>query len=267
LPEIQPVLIVTGASSGIGEAAARLFARRGYRVVLAARRFERLQSLSEEIGAAGGEALPIGVDVTSSGDIQNLVHSTLDRFGRVDVLLNNAGMGRMGWLDRLAPEGDIERQIRVNLVGAIEVARAVLPPMLEQGSGHIINMSSIAGWIGTPTYSVYAASKFGLRGFTEALRREVAPAGIHVSGIYPGGVETEFAEKTGRRGGMRTPAWMRLSAEQVAQVVWNVTQRPRREIIIPWSMRLAVSFNLLFPGVLDRLLSAFSGGVDPNIRR
>lgn len=249
----SPVLLITGASSGIGAATARLFAAQGFRLVLAARRFERLQELASQVEGSGGQALAVATDVTSLDDINNLVDSSLDRFGQIDVLFNNAGIGRMGWLETLDPLLDIDLQLKVNLWGVVQTARAVLPHMIARRSGHIINMSSLAGWFGTPTYSIYAASKFGVRGFTNALRREMSVYGIQVSGIYPGGVETEFSQHAGirRKTGLTTPSFLRLSAEQVAEAVYGLVRKPRRSLIIPWPMRWAVWFNRLFPGITD----------------
>jgi short-subunit dehydrogenase len=250
---ISPVILITGASSGIGAATARLFAEKGYRVVLAARRLDRLQSLAEEIRATGGEALPIETDVTQLNQLENLVSRTIQKYGRIDVLLNNAGFGRMKWLEELEPERDIDLQLQVNLHGVIQITRLVLPHMSERRQGHIINMASIASWIATPTYCIYSASKFGLRGFTEGLRREVGALGIRVSAIYPGGVATEFAEHTGREPGTgpTTPKMIRLSSEDVARTVWKVVKRPRRTVIIPWVMLPAIWLNILFPGFVD----------------
>lgn len=249
----QPVILITGASSGIGEASARLFAREGYRMSLGARRIDRLESLAGEIEIAGGQALATQSDLTRMGDIKNLVSRTLDRFGRIDVLFNNAGFGRLDWCEDLDPVRDVEAQLQINLVATILVSREVLPHMIKQRSGHIINMASLGGYVATPTYTVYAASKFGVRGFTEALRREVSVFGIHVSGIYPGGVSTEFKQHTGaqRKTGWTTPASLRLTPEEVAQGVFSVVRRPKRSLILPWPMRFVVWMNILFPGIVD----------------
>ncbi len=249
----HPVVIITGASSGIGEATARLLSKKGYRVVLAARRLERLKSLAQEIQTSGGEALSVETDVSNVDDLKNLVQCTLDTFGVIDVLFNNAGIGRIDWFERLDLVEDIESQIQINLIARIQLTRAVLPHMLERGSGHIINMSSVAGLLPMPTYSVYSASKYGVRGFTEALRREVKSKGIHVSGIYPGGVSTEFRQKSGRdrQSKIRTPDFLRLSPEDVALAVWSLILRPRRALVIPGSMKLASAINALFPWLLD----------------
>jgi short-subunit dehydrogenase len=255
----SPVILITGASSGIGAAAARLFGEKEYRVVLAARRVERLQTLAKEIQVAGGEALPIPTDVTQLDQIENMVSTTLREFGQIDVLLNNAGFGRMKWLEKLEPEGDIEAQLRVNLLGVIHATRLVLPHMLERKKGHIINMASIASWIATPTYSIYAASKFGLRGFSEGLRREVGALGIHISDIYPGGVETEFADHMGRKPGTSptTPKFLRLRSEDVARTVWRVVRRPRRTVVVPRVMWIPIWINMIFPSFVDWAISRF----------
>lgn len=248
-----PVVLVTGASAGIGEAAARRFARGGYRVALAARRLERLESLAGELQAGGGSALAVRADLSTLEDIQSLHAAVIEAYGRVDVLVNNAGFGRLSWLEELEPVDDIRSQIEVNLLGLIWMTQTTLPGMIQQGSGHIINIGSVAGYLATPTYAVYAATKFGVRGFTNALRREIRLHGIRVTGIYPGAVATEFDQvaKIRRKTGMRTPTPLRLSAERVAEVIYGVTRRPRREVVIPGVMRLAIVIEALLPGFVD----------------
>ncbi|MBC8331759.1 MAG: SDR family oxidoreductase [Anaerolineae bacterium] len=250
----KTVVIITGASSGIGEATARLLGiTHNYSLVLAARRVERLQALADEIEAAGGQALPVATDVTHLGDIQHLVEAALARFGRIDVLFNNAGFGRMKWLEELDPVRDIDLQLKANILGVIQTTRAVLPHMIQQRSGHIINMASVAGLVATPTYSIYSASKFAVRGFTEALRREVGIWNIRVTGIYPGGVATEFVEHTGvkRKTGLSTPKLLKLTAEDLAGAVFKIIQNPRRMVVLPWPMKVTYWFNILFPGLVD----------------
>jgi short-subunit dehydrogenase len=251
-----PVILITGASSGIGAATARLFGAKGYCAVLAARRLERLQELEKEIKAGGGEALSVATDLNDLDQIQALVGKTLSTYGRIDILLNNAGFGRTKWLEELDPQKDIELQVKVNLLSVIQMTRAVLPHMIERKSGHIINMASMAGFVATPTYSVYAATKHGVRGFTTALRREVGVWGIYVSAIYPGGVKTEFGSHTGaqRKTGITTPAAFQLSAEDVAQAVWRVSQRPRRTVILPWLLSFGLWFERFFPGLNDWIM-------------
>src|SRR5689334_16180164 len=214
------VVIVTGASSGIGEATARQFGREGAKLVLAARRVVRLEALAQEITAmnSGAETLVVQADLSKLEDIQSLIQQTLDRFSRIDVLVNNAGFGRLDWLENLDPVKDIQAQFDVNVMGVIQTTRQVLPVMMKQRAGSIINMCSMAGLVGTPTYTIYAASKHAVHGFSEALRREVKPWGIDVSLIYPGGVVTEFTQHAGikRKTSAKTPDFMLLTAEQVA---------------------------------------------------
>src|SRR6185503_3666277 len=171
------VIIVTGASSGIGEATARQFAGEGAKVVLAARRVDRLESLAQEIDrmGAGAETLVVQADLSKLEDIQSLINQTLNKYGRIDVLVNNAGFGRLDWLEKLDPLKDIQSQFDVNVLGVIQTTRQALPVMMKQRSGHIINMCSMAGLVATPTYTIYAACKHAVHGFSEALRREVKP--------------------------------------------------------------------------------------------
>ncbi len=250
------VVIVTGASSGIGEATARQLAKHGCRLILAARRLDRLNKIAEEIKARGGIALPVETDLTEIAQIHRMVDAGLTEFGQIDVLFNNAGIGRLNWLEELDPIKDIENQVKVNLLGAVQTTRAVLPSMVTRQRGHIINMASMSGFVGTPTYTIYAASKFGMRGFSEALRREVGGLGIDVSVIYPGGVNTDFSEHVGyhRRTGIATPSWLRLSVQDVAQAVWDIIRRPKKTVIIPPLMRPVMWLNFAFPGIVDRLI-------------
>ncbi len=254
------VVLITGASSGFGEEAARQFARQGASVVLAARRIDRLQDLVAKIQAEGGEAMATPVDVTNGADVQNMVKSVVENYQRIDILFNNAGFGRLDWLENLDPARDIRTQIAVNLTGLIEVTRAVLPHMIAQKSGHIINMSSVAGWIGSPMYTVYAATKFGVRGFTDALRREVSVFGIRVTGIYPGPSSTEFGRHTGDnvlKNNLKAPSWTTMSPEYVAGKVVNAARHPRRVVAMPWWYHLAFWADYYVPGLVDWFLKIF----------
>ncbi|MEP7134254.1 MAG: SDR family oxidoreductase [Chloroflexota bacterium] len=255
------VILITGASSGFGEDAARLFAKAGCKVVLAARRLDRLQALAAEIQDAGGEALAIPVDVNQPAEIEVMVQTALDLYERIDILFNNAGYGSLDWFENLNPERDIETIIRVNLVGTMLVTHAILPHMLKRRAGHIINMSSVAGLIAAPLITTYAAGKFGVRAFTDALRREVAPFGIKVSGIYPGPATTEFGkrlESTRSRGKVKKLKYPHLTSEYVASRVVDVAKRPVRSLVIPWWFRIITTFDMLFPVVVDWILYFFS---------
>lgn len=255
------VVLITGASSGFGEDAALLFAGEGCKVVLAARRIERLQNLAEKIQNTGGEAIAIPVDITNRADIENMVQSALAIYEKIDILFNNAGIGRVDWFENHTPERDIELLVQVNLIGLMQVTRSVLPHMLARRQGHIINMISVAGLISPPLITSYSASKFGARAFTDALRREVAPLGIKVSGIYPGPAVTEFGQHIGRSeayGSFRSKFKSRMSSEYVASRVVAVAKRPRRSLVIPWWFRIIATFDTLFPLVVDWILYIFS---------
>ncbi|RPH60638.1 MAG: SDR family NAD(P)-dependent oxidoreductase [Chloroflexi bacterium] len=254
------VVLITGASSGFGQDAARLFAQEGASVVLAARRIEKMQAQVAQLHKEGGEAMATPVDVNNRADIDNMVKSVIENYERVDILFNNAGFGRLDWLETLDSGRDVQTQINVNLTGLIEVTRAVLPIMIAQKNGHIINMSSVAGWLGAPMYTVYAATKFGVRGFTDALRREVAPHGIKVSGIYPGPAATEFGLHTGDNEAIRnfkTPSWTNMSSEYVAKKVVEVAKHPRRRLIIPWWFRPAIWADNQMPWLVDWIVNQF----------
>jgi short-subunit dehydrogenase len=221
--------------------------------VLAARSRDKLFALAEEIQAGGGEAAPIETDVTKPADVQNLVAKAIEKYGVIDVLFNNAGIGRLGWLETLDPEKDVRNQIEANLLGVIWTAQAVLPHMIARRSGHIINVCSMGGLVASPTYSIYSASKFGVHGFTQALRREVGIYGVRVSAIYPGGVKTGFAKEAvaKRKTGITTPKWLVLTADDVARASLQLARRPRRMRVLPETMRAGYWFNLLFPGLAD----------------
>ena len=252
------VVLITGASSGFGAAAARRFAQEGCRLVLAARRMDRLEEVASVVRSMGGKALPLSVDVTQSQQIETMVRNAVDHYGQIDLLFNNAGFGRLDWFEMLDPVKDIQGQIMVDLLGVIWTARAVLPQMYKQGSGHIINMSSLAGWAAPPLYTVYSAAKFGVRGFTEALRREALPLGVKVSAIYPGSAATEFQTHIGQNRAKRrfkTPAWLTLTAEDVARAVVDLAKRPRRKLILPWMMAFSLFVNSHFTGLSDSVQS------------
>ena len=249
------VVIVTGASSGIGEATARQFGREGSRVVLAARRVDKLEALANEIKGmgAGADVLVVQADLSKLEDIQSLIQKTLEKFGRIDVLVNNAGFGRLDWLEKLDPVKDIQGQFDVNVMGVVQTKREALPVMIQQRSGHIIQMCSMAGLVGTPTYTIYSACKHAVHGFSEALRREVKPWGIDVSMVYPGGVSTEFGSHAGikRKTKATTPKFMLLTAEQVADAVVSLVRRPRAMWIIPWLWTFTMWMNRNFNWFVD----------------
>jgi len=190
-----------------------------------------------------------------------MVQTALDLYEHIDILFNNAGYGSMDWFEKLDSERGIETIIRVNLIGTMLVTHAVLPHMLKRGKGHIINMSSVAGLIASPLITTYSAGKYGVRAFTDALRREVRHFGIKVSGIYPGPAVTEFGkklERTKSRENINRIKYPHLTSGYVAERIVNVAKRPVRSLVIPWWFRVIIGFDTLFPVVVDWILYLFS---------
>jgi short-subunit dehydrogenase len=252
------VALVTGASSGIGEAAARSLAARGAYVVLTARRADRLEALAAEIRAQGigAEALVIPGDLTEPGEPERIAREAEAWKSRLDVLVNNAGIGRMRFLEALDPQADIRPVMNLDLIAPILLARAALPAMLERRAGCIINVGSISGLAAVPTSAVYAAAKYGLRGFNDALRREVRGMGIDVCLVCPGPVRTEFGEHTRRIHGAPEPSAMRtaIPAAAVGRLIADLVRRPKRCVVIPWYYRPAIWMIDLFPPLADGML-------------
>jgi hypothetical protein len=189
------VSIITGASSGIGAALAQSLAREGSTVVLAARRSERLEAVAHAIRQEGGTALPLTADVTNRVHAESVVACTIKEFGRIDVLVNNAGRGHFASVEDTT-DAVLETMFAVNVYSLWYMTRPVLRQMKLQGNGHIINVASIAGKIGFPFNSAYVAAKHACVGFTHALRAELMETGIHASVVCPAGVLTDWASST-----------------------------------------------------------------------
>ncbi|WKA55403.1 SDR family oxidoreductase [Planococcus shixiaomingii] len=184
--------IITGASSGIGQATARELAKNGYAVMLAARREDRLVDLKKEIEDAGGRAEYRVTDVTSAAEMKSLAEATLEHFGQITVLVNNAGLMPLSYLNKLKID-EWDRMIDVNIKGVLYGIAAVLPYMEEQKEGHIINVASVAGHVVSPGSAVYSGTKFAVRAITEGLRKEIDPElNIRATIVSPGAVETEL---------------------------------------------------------------------------
>ena len=188
------VVVITGASSGMGAETARHLAGQGAAVVLGARRADRLEALTEEIESSGGTATAVTTDVTDAEQVKRLVDTAAEKHGRVDVMLNNAGLMPLAPMERLKTD-EWERMIDVNLKGTLNGIAAALPYMQSQKSGHIINVSSVYGQKVAPGAAVYCATKFGVRALSEGLRQEVKPYNIRTTIVSPGAVKTELLEQ------------------------------------------------------------------------
>ena len=187
------VVVITGASSGLGEATARLLSEQGAPVVLGARRVDRLQSLADELTASGGKALAVTTDVTRCEQVKRLLDAAVEAYGRIDVMINNAGLMPQSPLERLKIY-EWDRMIDVNIKGVLYGIAAALPYMKQQKAGHIINVSSVAGHKVGPGSAVYAATKHAVRALSEGLRQEVKPYNIRTTVISPGAVATELPD-------------------------------------------------------------------------
>jgi NADP-dependent 3-hydroxy acid dehydrogenase YdfG len=185
------VVVITGASSGLGEATARLLSAQGASVVLGARRVDRLQALADELTGSGGQALAVTTDVTDCDQVKRLVDGAVQAYGRIDVMINNAGLMPQAPLERLKID-EWNRMIDVNIKGVLYGIGAALPYMQQQQAGHIINVSSVAGHKVGPGFAVYAATKHAVRALSEGLRQEVKPYNIRTTVISPGAVDTEL---------------------------------------------------------------------------
>ncbi|TMV88970.1 SDR family oxidoreductase [Thioclava sp. BHET1] len=187
------VVVITGASSGMGESAARHLASLGAKVALGARRTERLDALVDEITAAGGEAIAVATDVTKMDDVQKLVDMAVEAYGRIDVIINNAGLMPLSSIESLKID-EWDRMIDVNIRGVLHGIAAALPHMKAQKSGQIITTSSVAGHVLFPGSAVYSGTKFAVRAITEGLRQETKPYNIRTTILCPGAVKTELLE-------------------------------------------------------------------------
>jgi len=250
------IVVVTGASSGIGRAAAQLFAARGAAVVLAARRLPALEEVALECESAGGRALVVPTDVRDEEAMRELARRAIEAFGRIDVWVNNAAVSLFARTEE-APYEAYRQVIETNLFGYIHGARAALPYFREQGHGVLINNASIAGIIGQPYTSAYCVTKFGIRGLGESLRQELLDApDIHVCTLMPAVIDTPIfqhaANYTGRAVQPMPPV---ISADRVARAIVGLALRPRRELIVGVSGKMIAAQHWLAPGMSERQMA------------
>src|SRR5258708_23839639 len=223
----QPkVVLITGASSGIGEAAVRLLAAQGHQLVIGARRTERLAALAEEIQASGGSVRYKALDVTSADDVNAFAQSALDAFGRIDVIVNNAGVMPLSPLSATKVD-EWNRMIDVNIRGVLHGIAAVLPIMERQGFGQVINISSIGGLSVSPTAAVYCATKFAVRAISDGLRQETDK--VRVTVVCPGVVESELADSISddaARDEMKTFRRVAIQPDAIARAIAYAIEQP-----------------------------------------
>ncbi len=258
----ERVVIVTGASGGIGEATARFFAQNGWAVVLAARSEEKVQDIVREIEASGGLALAVKTDVTDYLAVEALVEKTLERFDRIDAVVNNAGRGSFGTVASLDLE-ELENLFRLNVFAPVAVMRAVVPAMRQRGGGVIVNVSSQVENIATPFLGSYAASKISLSYLSDAARIELDHAGIAVTNVLPGLTDTGFGGNTDRIGstddfilkdGFSAGPGGGVTPEKVAETIWEAVHKKPRQMSVSTGDRIGGAFARRMPGTVNRLL-------------
>jgi len=242
------VVLLTGASSGIGEGIALAIAKKGAVVGLLARREDLLRGLADKCEAAGGSARVFACDVTDAEAVQNAADSLYGEFGRIDILIANAGIGGNNAETRdLQPES-VRQVIDINLMGAVNSVHAVLPRMLESGSGHLVAISSLAGFRGLPKSAAYSASKAGMTAFFESVRLDVQDRGVAVTIIQPGFIKTPLT--SGRENKM--PFLMEL--DDAVPLFLNAIEKKKKFSAFPWQLATLVRSGLIFPAWLyDRI--------------
>jgi short-subunit dehydrogenase len=254
----QRIAAITGASAGIGRAVALRLARDRAGVAICARRGDRLQEVARAIAAAGGDPLPIVADVSSESDMTEFVRQTVDHYGRIDVMICNAGFGIAGSIDETSA-GQMRKLLDVNYMGTYLAARSAMPVFRRQGRGHLIIVSSIVGKRGVPYMGAYSATKFAQVGLAECLRAELAGSDIHVSVVFPVSTETDFFDVMSRETGAQVERAFgpRQSADAVADAIAAAIAHPVPEIYPYRKSRALVWMNALAPGFCDRFIKRF----------
>lgn len=251
------IVVITGASSGIGRALAFAFGREGATIVICARKADALEVVSHELRQAGITVLALTADVSVERDVQQLIEQTVARFGRLDILINNAGISMRSMLIDTDP-AVIQKVMDINFMGTVYATRYALP-YIQQAKGSIVGISSIAGYRGLPVRSGYSASKFAMNGFLEALRTELLHTGVHVLTACPGftasNIRVSALDAHGQTKGetMRDEATM-MSAEECADHILRAVKNRRRELILTTQGKLTVFINKWLPGLADKLV-------------
>jgi len=254
------VVVVTGSSMGIGEALAKIFADHGAKVVLLSRDANRAESARQRMGHVE-RTIAFSCDVRNREEIDRVVGLTLHHFGRIDVWINNAGHGILDSIEQVDIAACRET-FNTNFFGALEAMQAVIPVMKQQGSGSIINISSVAGHIPLPFHAIYSGTKFALNAIGKAGRVELRKYGINVLTVCPGYVQTDFranALKGTEQKQVRPKQARGISAQRVARAVLQGHLQGKREVIVPWTMHFVVKLYQLFPGLIEWAMMRMAG--------
>lgn len=255
------VALITGASRGIGQALAEELARKGVHLVLGARNREAVERLAASLAQTHGiRALGVPLDVRDRESIRRFVGTALESLDSLDILINNAGIGFEGDVDQITEE-DYATVMGTNLDGAFWMIREAVPVMKQQQQGMIVNISSLAGYVGLPRWSLYHASKFGLRGLTESLRLELKPYGIHVMGVYPGPVRTGFFTHAVVKGGrsLQARGGMYLDPKVMARRIVRGMEKRKRDVFGTPLWWLTAALSSRYPALVDRVILRWKG--------
>lgn len=251
------VVVITGGSSGIGKALAEKFGKEGSKIVITGRSPESLQKAAEELQAKGITILPLQSDVSKEQDNNEMARQVISHFGRIDILINNAGISMRALFEELDLDV-VKRVMDINFYGALYATKACLPSILEN-KGSVVGISSIAGYRGLPGRTGYSASKFALQGFLEVLRTEMLKKGVHVLTACPGFTASNIREKAlladGKTQGKspRDEGKM-MSAEECAFHIYKAVKKRRKNLILTGQGKLTVFLNKLFPGFMDKMV-------------
>lgn len=247
----EKIVVITGASSGIGREAALEFAKLHASVVLVSRDKEKLEQVAKELSKYQVQVLVCSCDISQKDQVSQMSEQVLDKFGTVDILVNNAGFGIYGMFNDLKAE-EIESQMATNYLGMVYCTKAFLPKMLGRKSGHIVNVASVAASFGIPRMVGYCASKFAMLGFSESLYHELKGSGVGITVVSPIMVKTNFFNHNSFN---KMPRYTTaLSANTVAKAVVRAASSPRLEIVVPQFVRIAIWFKQTFPYLINPIV-------------
>lgn len=251
----EAVVVITGASSGIGRATALEFARKGAAIVIAARNLRTLRAVADEVEQLGGRALVVPTDVGDAGEVDRLAERAVDEFGRIDVWVNNAAALIIGRLEEVPAEA-VRRIVETNLLGVLYGSQTAVRHFRPQNRGVLINISSGFGTFASPDQATYVSTKFGVRGLSEALRMELRGTGIHVCTVMPTSIDTPVYRHTANYTGREVrPLGRVLPPEEVARTIVRLAERPKRETVVGEEVNLVKAVHKLAPGLYELLAS------------
>ena len=247
------VVVITGASSGIGEAAAEQFAKKGANIVLVARRKDRLEEVEKKLSKYSIKILVQVCDVSDKKQVKQMSETVIDTFSKIDILVNNAGFVIYGKVEELSIE-DIESQMQTNYFGMINCTKHFLPHFLKQNSGHMVNVASVGGSFGIPGIASYCATKFAMLGFSEGLRHELHETNVGVTVVSPIMVRTALFDHPSFKNFTKRATGISLSSETVANAIIKAANSSRLEIVVPSVVRIAIWFKQTFPFLINPIL-------------